>query len=325
MPETVTFSVRDLLLASFQHTKGPLPDGYTKHDGGADFALPLSALASEKLAVIDTSDITGERPVVLDRVDFLGGDAEESPIMSRLRFVETANGRGKLPTGDSLPEAVMTPIVSTYGDTGGIDIGEHEYEMTSAVKAGTTVSRESIIAAGEVVIEDMVLGAHRQAIRDRLLLQVLAGDGTGSSLTGIANMAGLDGGTYSAVGLTATDLQRGESAVEDGDGRAPYMAWAFGKALSDEARSNVIDPGSGRYIEERGRVFNTGRETQRIGSDLEATTGICADWGRIIVVVASELQVHVDAVTQPGMLRITTRLPVASPIVSGPVYVLRQA
>ena len=104
------------------------------------------------------------------------------------------------------------------------------------------------------------------------------------------------------------------------------MSWAAGKDLSTSARRALLEPGSDRRVEERGRLSLSGLPMQRITTGLTATTGLCADWRTIYVPVLSQLVVVTDIITNPGDIRITSRLACASPIVSHPatVYKLEQ-
>ena len=65
---------------------------------GGNFKLPL-----DKLAVIDSEAVSG-RERVIDGVDWLTGDSGESPIMSRLAIVPTSQTRGRLASGQALPQ-----------------------------------------------------------------------------------------------------------------------------------------------------------------------------------------------------------------------------
>ena len=205
-------------------------------------------------------------------------------------------------------------------------LGDHEYDLSKVIEARTeTLSTQAVIQSGA---HELVLEAHRIGIRDAMLDQLLSGDGVGNNLLGVVNAADTGGGTYPIADSGKSGLFIiGEAAVEDGDGRGPNMAWAFGRDLSAGARGTAIDPGGSRLTEERGRLTLSGLPVQRVKSGLDATTGILADWQTVMLPMLDQLLVIVDRITEPGTLRLTSRLPLASPIVTHPsaVYVLTQS
>ena len=200
-------------------------------------------------------------------------------------------------------------------------------ELSSTVEAKSEISRQLLVQAGEQVLDDL-LEAHRIALADRLLLQVLAGDGVGNNLTGVVNATGIGSATYvlSDRGGDGAFVD-GEIAVEDGGGRPSGMCWALGTDLSTSARKSAVEPGASRRVEEQGRLVLSGLPAQRVGEGLAATTGILCDWSLVYVPILSELVVVTDTITNVGDVRITSRLAVADPIVSHPAtaYKLEQA
>ena len=205
--------------------------------------------------------------------------------------------------------------------------GEHDFDLTSVVEAKSEVSLELAVQTGDDTL-DAVLEAHRIGLADRMLEQVLSGAGTGNNLAGVASATGIGAGTYALADRGSDEaFTDGELAVEDGGGRSPYIAWGFGKALSTSARKVAIEPGASRRVEERGALTLSGTPVQRITEGLAGTTGLCADWRTVVVPVRDQLIVVVDRVTLPGFVRITSRLPIADPIVTHPsaVYALTQA
>ena len=204
---------------------------------------------------------------------------------------------------------------------------EHGYQLDSIVEAKSEVSLEVAVQTSDTVLDD-VIEAHRIGLADRVLEQVLSGDGVGNNLSGVAGATGIGGATYAVADRGGDEkLTDGESAVEDGGGRSPYIAWAFGKDLSTSAQKVAIEPGASRRVEERGALTLSGTPVQRITEGLAGTTGLCADWRTVVVPVLSELIIVIDRVSNPGEVRITSRLPVADPIVTHPsaVYALTQA
>ena len=105
------------------------------------------------------------------------------------------------------------------------------------------------------------------------------------------------------------------------------MAWGLGTSLDTSARKVAIEPGGSRRVLEAGRLTLSGLPAQRIVEGLEATVGLVADWQTVIVPVLSELIIVVDRISVPGEVRITSRLPVADPILTHPstIYKLTQA
>ena len=205
--------------------------------------------------------------------------------------------------------------------------GEHEFDLTSVIEAKSEVSLQVAMQTGDSTL-DAVLEAHRLGIADRMLEQVLAGDGAGSNLSGVASATGIGAGTYLLADRGSDEaFTDGELAVEDGGGRTPYMAWALGRDLSTSAQKTAVEPGASRRVLEGGRLTLSGLPAQRIVEGLTSTVGLVGDWQTVIVPILSELIIVVDRITTPGMARITSRLPIADPILTHPsaVFALTQA
>ena len=353
-----------------------LVDGVQATREGGRFALPL-----ERAAVISAENVGQSRERILDGVEWLRGDSDASPIMSRLNIIPTPTTRGKIASGQVLPATSMQPesgssalgrgiafptspaprtgdlfrftsaasgIVAVDEDGTSITeaetdqtfrydetawqrqastFGEHNYDLSSVVESKSEISLQLAIQTGDTVL-DAVLEAHRLAISDRLLEQVLSGDGTGNNLAGVASATGIGAATYLVADRGSDEsFVDGEIAVEDGGGRTPYMAWALGRDLSTSAQKTAVEPGASRRVLEGGRLTLSGIPAQRIVEGLGATVGLVADWRTVVVPILSELIVVIDRVTLPGFVRITTRLPIADPIVTHPsaVYALTQA
>ena len=204
---------------------------------------------------------------------------------------------------------------------------EEEFELSSTVEAKSEISRQLLVQAGDSVQDD-VLEAHRIALADRLLVQILAGDGTANNLSGIVNATGIGSATYMLADRGGDGaFVDGEIAVEDGGGRPSGMCWALGTDLSTSARKTAIEPGASRRVLEQGQLVLSGLPAQRISEGLAATTGLLADWSLIYVPILSELVVVTDVITNVGDVRITSRLACGDPIVAHPatVYALTQA
>ena len=205
--------------------------------------------------------------------------------------------------------------------------GEHDFDLDSVVEAKSEISLQVAIQTGDDTL-DAVLEAHRIGLADRLLEQVLSGNGVGNNLSGVASATGIGAGTYAMTDRGSDEaFTDGELAVQDGGGRSPYIAWGFGTTLSTSARKVAIEPGASRRVEERGALTLSGTPVQRITEGLAGTTGLCADWRTVVVPILTELIVVVDRISIPGMVRLTSRLPIADPIVTHPsaVYALTQA
>ena len=204
---------------------------------------------------------------------------------------------------------------------------EHDFDLSSVIESKSEVSLELATQTSDSVL-DAVLEAHRIGIADRLLSQVLAGDGVGNNLSGVASATGIGSATYLVADRGSDEaFINGEIAVEDGFGRSQFMSWGFGTTLSTSARKVAIEPGASRRVEERGALTLSGTPVQRIVEGLGATVGLIADWQTIIVPILDQLIIVIDRISVPGFVRITSRLPVADPILTHPsaVYKIEQA
>ncbi len=199
--------------------------------------------------------------------------------------------------------------------------------MSSVVESKSEISLQLAIQTGDDTL-DAVLEAHRIGIADRLLEQVLSGDGQGNNLSGLASASGIGAGTYAVADRGSDEaFVDAELAVQDGGGRTEYMAWALGTDLSTSTQKTSIKPGSSRRTQEGGRLTLSGTPAQRITEGLAGTTGLIGDWQTVVVPVLSEIIVVVDRVTLPGYVRLTSRLPIGGPLITHPsaVYKLEQA
>ena len=369
--KTATFGA--MIKAALGHG---LVAGVQAHREGGNFRIPL-----ERAAVISAENVAPGRERILDGVEWLSGDSDASPILSRLMIVPTSQTRGKIASGAVLPatsmqaesgsstlgRGVQFPTVPApalgdlyrfLSDTTGIvaidedgaaltaaetdetyrfngtawqrqaaTFSEHNYDLSSTIEAKSEVSLELATQTADTVLDD-VLEAHRLALADKMLEMVLAGDGTANALNGVVNGAGIGAGTYPLADRGSDEaFVDGEIAVEDGGGRTQYMAWALGTDLDTSARKTAVEPGASRRVLEEGRLTLSGLPAQRIVEGLTSTTGLCADWRTISVPILSELIVVVDRISNPGYVRLTSRLPVADPIVTYPsaVFMIEQA
>ena len=205
--------------------------------------------------------------------------------------------------------------------------GEHDYDLSSVVESKSEISLQLATQTSDSVLDD-TLEAHRIGLADRMLEQVLSGDGVGSNLSGVASATGIGAGTYAVADRGSDEVfTDAEDAVSDGGGRMPFMGWALGTDLDTSTKKTSIEPGDSRRTQEGGRLILSGLPAQRITEGLTSTTGLVADWQTVSVPILSELIVVIDRVSNPGYVRLTSRLPIADPIVTHPsaVYALTQA
>ena len=296
-------------------------DVYEPNAHGAVIHIP-----TEQHAIIPTAGVGG-RVSAPGTVEFLSGDGD-SPVLDRVRFITTDQTRGKMALGEALPAAHMTSEFGALAATTEPVLGDADYVLDKVIEVASEVTTWAIQQAGDEQLDQIILDSHRIAVRDMLLLQILNGDGMGNNVLGVGNTAGIGQFEYAmAERASDTYFTVGEAAVEDAGGRRGNMAWAFGTDLSSSARTIAIDPGSSRRVEENGRLTLSNTPTQRVGSPFPTTTGVLADWRTILVPMLSTAMLVIDRVTNPGKVRLTTRLPIGNPIVSHPstVYKLVQA
>ena len=294
---------------------------FEKTSHGVRFSLPL-----ERLAI--SVDNVGGREVADSRVEFLQSDEMTSPIMRRIRLIPTTRQRGKIPTGGALPSSTMQAEFDTAAADSDPGIRDSDYQMSSVVEVKTRASSQAIIQSGDSELDEVVLGAHRLAIADKLLEQVLGGNGQGNNLAGIVGMAGIGSETFMMIDRGKDEaFELAEEVARDAHGRQAGLVWALGTDLDSSAKSTLLEPGSDRRVLERSRMSLSGTPTQRISSGLPSTTGLLCDWSSLILPIADRVEVIINRVTKPGEWIITSRLPVASPILQNAsiAYKLEQA
>ena len=244
-----------------------------------------------------------------------------------MRVYEVESGRGKLPVGQTLPTVTMR-AEGVHG-TADADpgISDFDFVIASVVEARsaftTTLALSSPEDLGEVVMQ-----SHRAAIREKLIEQVVSGDGAGQNLSGIIGQTGIGSATFAAAdrGKVAAILTA-EATVEDADANPESLRWLEGSAHSTSTRGTLVEPGSFRRVVERERMTLSGVRAYRSNSAIASTSALLADWASIVLVVQNPIVVVVDRITRPGEVRITSRLAVADPVVTRPtrVYALTQA
>ena len=371
--ELKSASFAEMVRASLGHG---LVDGVSSNAQGGRFALPLS-----RLAVIEADDVTPGRERLQDGIQWLRGDSDASPIMSRLNIIATSQTRGKIASGQVLPATSMQPesgssalgrgtafptvpapalgdLYTFLSDTTGIvavdedgtsiteaaadetyryngtawqrqaaTFSEHNFDLSSTIEVKSEISLQLATQTADSVL-DAVLEAHRIGIADRLLEQVLSGDGVGHNLSGVANSTEIGSASYAMTDRGSDEaFTDAEIAVEDGFGRSQFMSWALGTDIDTSARKTAVEPGASRRVLEGGRLTLSGVPAQRIVAGLAPTTGLIADWRTIIVPILDQLVIVVDRISVPGEVRITSRLPIADPIVTHPstIYALTQS
>ena len=255
-----------------------------------------------------------------------------SPALGDL-FRFTADASGIVAIDEDGAALTAAEAEETYRYTGtswqrqASTFGEHDFDLSSTIEAKSEISLEVAVQTADTVLDD-VLESHRLALADKMLEQILAGDGAGNNLSGVASASGIAAGTFAVADRGSDEaFVDGELSVADGGGRTQYMAWGTGTDLDTSARKTAVEPGASRRVLEEGRLTLSGLPAQRIVEGLASTTGLIADWRTVSVPILNELIIVIDRVSVPGYVRITSRLPVGGPIVTHPsaVYALTQA
>ena len=286
---------------------------------GCEMRLPIRAL-KDTAAVVGASDVGGRYVPDDYQISFLQGPSS-GPVMARVRLLEVTHQRGKLATGDLLPATTMEGQFTSSASDSTPTLTTHEYTLDKVIESKSVTTFMATLQSSEDIAE-LLLRAHQLAIMDKLVEQIVAGDGVGSNMLGVANVTGIDTATYLTIDRGDDGpLLAGETAIEDAGGRLPFMAWAVGSDLSLDLRSTLLEPGSDRRVEENQRRTLSGTPIQRFTTGLTATSGLVADWGSIIVPISNELEIVINRVSKPGSLIMTSRLAAASPIVARPLAV----
>ena len=297
---------------------------FSRTAAGAEFRLPTMPFLQ--------FGISADDPGGTDVRDVLRGPdfpiERATQILDRMTVFEVAETRGHVPSGN-LPSVSMQGESMTAGADGDPGIADRAYHCASVVEAKSSYSGQLVLEAGRSInVSAFIEDAHRQAIRQALLTQVVNGDGQTPSLAGVLSAAGIGAATYAQTDRGKEDaFTLGESTLEDADADPGAMAWLLGSDLHDSAKGALLEPGSDRRTLERGRMSVSGYQTYRSDSALPATTGLLCDWSSIVLVMQGALGVTVDRVTKPGTVRVTSRLNVADPVVTRPTraYKLEQA
>ena len=325
-----TFNYGQLLALAISDPSNPNAEyvedsTFSRTQAGARFSLPTGPFL--QLALIGADDVAGDGTRdVLATPDFPIERA--TAILDLMTVFEVRETRGKIPTG-TLPTVTMQAEHMTAGSDADPGVADVEYHAASVVEAKSSFTQQLILEAGRNVnVSAFVEASHRQAVRQKLLEQIVNGDGTAPNLSGILSASGIGAATYAQTERGAhPPFLVAEAAVEDADSDPQTSAWLLGSDLSDSARAAAIEPGSYRRTEERGRMTLSGYRSFRSDSAIALTTGLLCDWASIVLVMQSDLPTTVDRVTRPGEVRVTSRLAVASPIVTrlARVYALTEA
>ena len=239
------------------------PDTFSEHNGLGMFKLPVQG---EQHAIPATS--IQDTPSV-GRIDWI--QSSGVPLLDRITTIPVPTRKGVLPVGGALPEARMVaedPMAATaaQSDPGLVGMA---FELAQTIEVQTRLSSQIIVQSSEDIL-DAVQDALRRAIAERLFQQIVAGSGMNNQLVGLPSRTNVDGGTYVSADMGGADgFVVGETAIEDADGTP--TAWVFGKALSDEARATVVEPGASIRVDQEGRLSLSGLRTFRDGSITSTT------------------------------------------------------
>ena len=238
---------------------------------------------------------------------------DTAPFTSRMRFVPVTSKEGTVPFGKNLPQAAVTSEHGSSPFTQGVDpaLGESPYEL-KYIEARTSISNLTILQSEPGTLES-VESALRDASRDVLIGQLLTGEG--GSIGATKQFQGLETLTLHAdnqdtyVANMTIDSQRIKSAeqtLEDGGARRGDLVWIFGGTLHAAIESAVLDPGSGEFLSNDGRMFSDVDSVR--SSALDADTGILLDVRAALVLPTSaENQLYVNRVSKPGTSLLTMR------------------
>ncbi len=320
---TKTYSLGQLIAAG---SKDPheaaldIDSEFYQHDGqGAHFRLPTKQFG------IDATTSPGGQEVRRDPDPWPIERA--TSLLDRMSVYTVEQKQGRLPVG-------VPPTVSMEGETTTQSadsdpvLNETAYSCDSVVEARSSYTLGLAARAATHDIGEEIEAAHRQAIRKALLTQIVSGDGQGQNLLGILNQTGIGAGTYQAAdrGKWAGFLDV-ENIVEDADADRGAMAWLLHSGLYRDAQNTSLDSYGARFTIEGGEMAVSGYRTFRSKTAIPADTALLADWSSIVLAIHGDLSITIDRVSIPGVVTVTSRLPVADPVLVRPVrvYKLEQA
>ena len=306
MSDTVTLSFGELITAAIDERKASVipisASVFERHHHGVLLRLPTFQ------AAITAGDVTpnlSEAAAV--PLTWLSGGRNDQ-IERRLNFVPVASEEGEIPFGNTLPTALMvSERGSPFVDGTAQALSESAYKLRYIeAKAGFS---NQVLLQSDLAVMDGIENGLRQASRDLLIDQLLAGSGQGREMQGALSLA-LSDDNQSAYASVGSDLVSAvltaEEMLTDNDASPDGLAWALGTALHTYMRRAVLEPGSGEHLVQNGRVFS-GIPAVR-SKALEANTGILLDARNALVLpVSVEGELYVNRVSRPGETRLTMR------------------
>ena len=187
-------------------------DTYQRTTTGAHLRVPL-----QEFAIIDVEGVGGRESLPAP-VRFLGG-AEDSPILARLRFVETSQSKAKLPYGASLPAAHWTSPTGAPAASASPVIGDADVALDKVLEVSTTSTVQAIIQSGDHQVDEIIQVAHVQAMRAEMLRALIAGSGVGNLPLGVSLQPGIGSAVYAEVDRgTDEAFTLAENTIVDGGG-----------------------------------------------------------------------------------------------------------
>ena len=166
-------------------------------------------------------------------------------LLDLIRTVEVTTRKGKLPTGKTLPTAAMTGEFSASGWDTDNEISDTDFDLRHFVEAQIEVSFEAVLQSSVALVDDL-LEALRLAISERILQQIVSGDGQGHNLSAVTN-AYRD---WKRDVYERHDAGEGRGVHYGGDDHRRQLAelraaWILGRTLSHGGTATTaIEPGA---------------------------------------------------------------------------------
>ena len=113
--------------------------------------------------------------------------------------------------------------------------------------------------------------------------------------------------TYVAnVLITPQRIKGAEQRLEDNGANRNDLVWVLGTSLHTSIEAEVLDPGSGEFLSNAGRMF-TGVDSVR-STALDAMTGILVDVrGALVLPTSVQNDLYVNTISKPGTSLLTMR------------------
>ena len=151
--------------------------------------------------------------------------------------------------------------------------------------------------------EDMLIRT-MMASSDRLLVQqILQGDGQGANLRGIVGATGVLTATYAAADKGGPDSFHDAEDMLAIDVPTDRRSWILSEDLYRKARRTLRDPGSGDFVLRGGRVLEDAPGIRT--NVLPAGTGVYGEFSALTLGVWGEVNMVIDRVTVPGLVKLT--------------------